>query len=161
MVVAFLAREADEAALWASGWAPTLDGTRWYASYTGGRPNEPYRMPGPGGWFTRYRGDHPQLLYRLDDRGGWVLDAETAGWQPHDAPVRLHALEQLTAEEVEALYELDDWGGWYFDYGVGSWTPAEAPLRSYYLAEVVLDEVDANEAARVAAELGVPGAVPG
>ena len=160
-VVAFLAREVDEAALWASGWSPTLEATRWYAHYAGGRLNEPYRMPGPGGWFTRFRGDHPERLYRLDGEGGWVLDPDSGAWEPHDAPVRLHALETLTADEVEALYELDDWGGWYFDYQVGSWTRSEAPIVSYYLAEVVLHEIDANEAAKVADALGAPAAVPG
>ncbi|HSH23078.1 MAG TPA: hypothetical protein VK975_03355 [Acidimicrobiales bacterium] len=160
LVVAFLAREADEAALWASGWAPSLEAPRWYAAYAGGRPNEPYRMPGPGGWFTRYRGDRPERLYRLDDEGGWVLDTGTGRWQPHDAPLRLHALQELTTEEVEALYELDDWGGWLFDYGVGCWVRSETPLVSYYLAEVVLNEVDVGEAAKVAAALGATGAVP-
>lgn len=158
-LVAFLAREVDEAALWDSGWSPALEVPRWYAAYAGGRPNEPYRMPGPGGWFTRYRGDRPQRLYRLDAEGGWVLDPSAGAWERHDAPVRLHALEELTAEEVDALYELDDWGGWYFDYAVGAWTQSAAPLVSYYLADVVLNEVDAQEAVRVAAALGAPGAV--
>ncbi|MBW3579526.1 MAG: hypothetical protein KY447_01560 [Actinobacteria bacterium] len=160
-LVAFLAREADEEALWASGWEPSVEAPRWYAAYTGGRRNEPYRMPGPSGWFTRYRGDHPERLYRLDHEGGWVLDGDAGRWERHDAPVRLHVLEQLTAEEVEALYELDDWGGWYFDYAVGCWTKAESPSVSYYLAEVVLHEVDPPEAARVATALGCPSAVPG
>lgn len=160
-MVAFLAREADEDALRASGWSPTPEATRWYAAYAGGRRNEPYRMPGPAGGFTRYRGDHPERLYRLDDEGGWLLDAEAGRWEPHDGPLRLHVLEQLTPDEVEALYELDDWGGWYFDYRVGAWTRTDAPLRSYYLAELVLDEVDVVEAARVATALGCPTAVEG
>lgn len=160
VLVAFLAREADEAALWASGWSPTLDAPRWFAAYTDGRPNDPYRMPGPAGWFTRYRGDRPERLYRLDEEGGWVLDPESGAWQRHDAPVRRHALEQLRPEEVEALYELDDWGGWFFDYQVGTWTEAGAPLVAYYLAEVVLNEIDAREASRVASALGCAGAVP-
>ncbi len=160
-MVAFLAREADEEALWASGWSPALEATRWYAAYAGGRRNEPYRMPGPGGAFTRYRGDHPERLYRLDHEGGWLLDPEAGRWQSHDGPVRLHVLEQLTPDEVDALYELDDWGGWYFDYGIGAWTRTQAPLVSYYLAELVLNEVDVVEAARVATALGCPAAVEG
>lgn len=158
-VVAFLARELDEGGLRASGWQPRVGATRWYATYTGGNPDRPYKMPGPGGAFTRHRGDHPERLYRLDDEGGWVLDPPAGAWCPHDAPVRLHELGRLSAEEVEALYRLDDWGGWYFDYREGRWERPPAPVVSYYLAELALHEVDRAEAARVAAALGAPSAV--
>ena len=154
-VIAFLAREIDEDALRASGWAPPV-GTRWYATYSGGHRDQPYKQSGPSGVFTRHRGDHPECLYRLDDRGGWALDTATGEWQPSDAPVRLWELEGLGAEEVEALYALDDWGGWYFDYRKGSWEPTASPQARYYLAELDLHEIDPTEAAKVAAALGLP-----
>lgn len=152
-VVAFLARELDEEGLWASGWVPRVPPVRWFATYTGGRPNQPYKMSGPSGSFTRFRGDHPDALYRLDQDGGWVLDATSAEWGPHDSPVRLALLEELSAEEVEALYALDDWGSWYFDYEGGNWERAPAPRVSYYLADLVIHEVAEAEAERVAAVL--------
>lgn len=155
-VVAFLARELDEAGLRASGWVPQVGAIRWYATYAGGNTNQPYKMPGPAGSFTRYRGDHAQALYRLDDGGGWAFDPSVGGWHPHDAPVRLHELGRLSAEEVEALYRLDDWGGWYFDYDVGRWERSAAPVLSYYLADLDLHEIDRTEATRVAAALGLP-----
>ncbi len=158
-VVAFLAREIDQDQLRATGWAPVVETTRWFASYAGGRLNSPYRMNGPAGPFTRFRGDRAAALYRLDGDGGWRLDAGSGEWQPDDAPVRLHELARLEADDLDALYELDDWGGWYFDYAVGSWERTESPSASYYLREVVLHEVEPREAARVAAELGHPGAV--
>lgn len=158
-VVAFLAREIDEDELRAAGWAPAVAETRWFVSYAGGRLDSPYRMPGPSGPFTRFRGDRAAALYRLDGLGGWRLDPASGDWRSDDAPVRLHELAALGADEVEALYELDDWGGWYFDYAAGSWEPTESPQASYYLREVVLHEVDPREAARVAAELGHPRAV--
>lgn len=159
-VVAFLARELDEASLRAAGWKPAPGPARWFATWSGGRLNQPYRMQGPSGAFTRHRGDAPDTLYRLDAEGGWVLDPATGKWLGSDAPVRLSELQSLTSAEVEALYELDDWGAWYFDYGVGSWQRADAPVKSYYLGEVELHEIDPDEAVRVATALGVPTAVP-
>ncbi len=158
-VVAFLARELDEEGLRASGWVPTATSARWFATYGGGRLNQPYKMPGPAGSFTRFRGDHPEALYRVDSAGGWFLDAASGEWQPHDAPLRLALLEDLNPEEVEALYELDDWGSWYFDYEGGNWELAPAPSLSYYLADLVIHEVSESEATRVAAALGAPSAV--
>jgi hypothetical protein len=160
-VVAFLAREIDEDRLRAAGWVPAGGAARWFANYAGGRMNSRYSMPGPGGPFTRFRGDRAAALYRLDERGGWRLDPESGEWRSDDAPVRLHELSRLAPGEVEALYELDDWGGWYFDYTTGSWEPTDSPSASYYLREVVLHEIEPREAARVAAELGHPGAVAG
>ncbi|MBW3609981.1 MAG: hypothetical protein KY438_00400 [Actinobacteria bacterium] len=158
-VVAFLAREIDEEGLRASGWLPNVATTRWFATYAGGRRNQPYKMPGPAGSFTRFRGDHPEALYRLDGHGGWILDVVTGGWQPHDAPLRLALLEELTPEEVDALYELDDWGSWYFDYEEGNWARAPVPRVSHYLRDLVIHEVAESEASRVADALGTPGAV--
>jgi hypothetical protein len=155
-VVAFLARELDEEGLWASGWVPRGAATRWFATYAGGRRDQPYKMPGPAGSFTRFRGDHPDALYRLDQDGGWVLDVTATGWRRHDSPVRLALLEELSAEEVEALYALDDWGSWYFDYEGGNWELAPAPRVSYYLADLIIHEVSESEADRVAAALGTP-----
>ncbi len=159
LVVAFLARELDERDLRASGWVPTAANARWFATYAGGRVNQPYKMPGPAGSFTRFRGDHPDALYRVDGDGGWVLDGVRGDWQPHDAPLRLALLEDLSLEEVEALYELDDWGSWYFDYEGGNWELAPAPRVSYYLADLVIHEVGEAEATKVAAALGAPSAV--
>jgi hypothetical protein len=118
-VVAFLARDLDERVLRASGWVPHVGQVRWFATYAGGRRDQPYKMRGPAGSFTRFRGDHPDELYRLDDDGGWVLDPSSGEWRAHDSPVRLALLEELSTEEIAALYELDDWGSWYFDYGGG------------------------------------------
>lgn len=160
-VIAFLAREIDLDQLRATGWAPAVGAPRWFANYAGGRLNSPYRMGGPSGPFTRFRGDRAAALYRLDGDGGWRLDPASGEWQPDDAPARLHELARLEADELDALYELDDWGGWYFDYAMGSWEPTDSPSASYYLREVVLHEVEPREAARVAAELGHPGAVTG
>ncbi len=155
-VVAFLARELDEDALRASGWASTVTRPHWYATYRGGRRDNPYKMSGPSGRFTRYRGDHPDALYRLDGTGGWMLDPAAGAWRGDDAPVRLFELGELSQEEVKALFELDDWGSWYFDYQIGNWERTELPRASYYLAEVDLHEVDAREASRVARALGAP-----
>jgi hypothetical protein len=158
-LVAFLARELDEEGLRASGWAPSVAHTHWYATYRGGRRDNPYRMSGPSGQFIRYRGDHPDALYRLDDTGGWIFAPATATWRPDDAPVRLFELGELSQDEVEALFALDDWGSWYFDYQVGNWERTELPRASYYLAELDIHEVDLTEARRVATALGAPDAV--
>jgi hypothetical protein len=158
-LVAFLARELDEEDLRASGWAPGVRRTHWYATYRGGRRDSPYRMSGPSGPFTRYRGDHPEALYRLDGSGGWMLDAATGTWRPDDAPVRLFELGELSQDEVEALFELDDWGSWYFDYEIGNWQRTDVPRFSHYLADLDLHEVDSTEARRVANALGAPDAV--
>jgi hypothetical protein len=158
-VVAFLARELDEDGLRASGWKPVPTGVRWFATYIGGRRNQPYKMPGPSGSFTRFRGDHPDALYRLDGEGGWVLAADSGEWRPHDVPLRLALLEGLSPAEVEALYELDDWGSWYFDYEGGNWELAPAPRAVYYLGDLVIHEVAETEAARVEAALGASAAV--
>lgn len=159
--MAFLARELDEASLRARGWRPPAGPVRWYATWSGGRRDQPYRMNGPSGPFTRFRGDSPAALYRLDDEGGWILDPASGEWLSSDAPVRLTELQALSPGEVEALYELDDRGAWYFDHGAGSWERTEAPLVSYYLNEIDLNEIDRREALRVATALGVPSAVEG
>lgn len=158
-VVAFLARELDEEGLRASGWTPTVSRTHWYATYCGGRRNQPYRMPGPAGSFTRFRGDRPETLYRLDADGGWALDPSTGDWRPCDTPVRLYELGELSPAEVKALFELDDWGSWYFDYELGNWERAELPRVAHYLEDVDLHEIHASEAERIATALGVPDAV--
>lgn len=158
-VVAFLARELDEEGLRASGWVPSATATRWFATYGGGRRDQPYKMPGPSGPFTRFRGDHPDTLYRVDNQGGWVLDTAIDDWRPHDAPLRLALLEELSPAEVEALYELDDWGSWYFDYEEENWERAPGPRVSYYLADLVIHEITESEAKRVADALEAAGAV--
>ena len=158
-LVAFLARELDEEGLRASGWTPTVTRTHWYATYHGGRRNQPYKMPGPAGSFTRFRGDQPENLYRLDGGGGWVLDPSTGAWQPCDTPVRLHELGELSQAEVGALFELDDWGSWYFDYELGNWERTDLPRVSHYLADADLHEINESEARRIATVLGTPEAV--
>ncbi|MDP9453138.1 MAG: hypothetical protein M3P97_07080 [Actinomycetota bacterium] len=157
-VVAFLARELDEEGLRAAGWVPEAGVLRWFATYAGGRRNQPYRMPGPSGPFTRFRGDHAEALYRLDGDGGWVLGLGQGAWRRHDAPVRLALLEGLSPAEVDALYELDDWGSWYFDYEGGNWERAPAPLMSYYLGDLVIHEIAQVEAARAEATLAASAA---
>lgn len=157
--MAFLARELDEEALRASGWVPAVTRTRWYATYGGGRRDQPYKMPGPSGPFTRFRGDRPVALYRLDATGGHTLDPITGDWRRHDGPVRLFELGELSEDEVEALFELDDWGSWYFDYDVGNWVRSPLPRASHYLADLDLHEIDPGEARRVATALGAPDAV--
>lgn len=158
-IVGFLAREIDEEHLRSSGWVPIGGATRYFASYAGGRRDQPYKMPGPAGSFTRFRGDHPENLYRLDGEGGWALNAAAGKWEPHDAPVRLSLLEDLSGDEVDALYELDDWGSWYFDYEAGNWELAAAPRVSYYLADLAINEVGEAEARRAATALGVADAL--
>lgn len=158
-VVRFLARELDEEGLRETGWAPGTDRIRWYASYGGGRPDQPYRQNGPSGLFTRHRGDRPTALYRLDRAGGWVLDAASGDWRPHDAPIRLHELAELSRAEVEALFALDDWGSWYFDYRIGDWVRTDQPRPSYYLEDLEIHEIDEAEAGRVATALGVVDAL--
>lgn len=156
-VVAFLARDLDEQALRASGWAPDVAQVRWFATYAGGRRDQPYKMSGPAGTFTRFRGDHPDELFRLDHDGGWVFDPAAGEWRAHDSPVRLALLEELSTDEVTMLYELDDWGSWYFDYDGGNWELASAPRVSYYLGDRMINEIRESEATRMAASLGAPG----
>lgn len=156
-VVRFLAREIDEEELLAAGWTPSSSHVHWYACYGDGRVNQPYRQPGPAGSFTRYRGDRVTALYRLDGDGGWTLDPVSRQWLPHDGPIRLFELGELSEAEVAALFELDDWGSWYFDYQIGNWVRTALPRQSHYLSDLELHEVSEAEARRAESTLGRAG----